>query len=138
MPGDEPERAAPRRILIVEDNALNLKLVKDILDFHGYATVATGSGAEALDLARHHQPHLILLDIQLPGMSGIEAVRRLKTDEQTRAIPVVAVTAFAMPGDQARILDSGCDGYLAKPFNVRALLAVVASYIGASGSAAAD
>ena len=128
MQGDERERATPRRILIVEDNALNLKLVKDLLDFHGYATVATGSGTAALDLARRDRPHLILLDIQLPDISGIEAARQLKAHEATRAIPIVAVTAFAMPGDRAKILDSGCDDYIAKPFNVGELLAVVASY----------
>lgn len=137
MEGDEPERAAPRCILIVEDNALNLKLIRDILDFHGYATVTTGSGAAALDLARRHRPDLILLDIQLPDISGIEAARRLKADKATRAIPIVAVTAFAMPGDRTKILDAGCDGYVAKPFNVRDLLAVVASYLKEARSVAA-
>jgi len=124
--GDKPQASAPKGIiLIVEDNALNLKLLKDILDFGGYTTVATGSGAATLDLARQHRPNLILLDIQLPDISGVEAVQRLKADEQTRMIPIIAVTAFAMSGDREKILDSGCDDYISKPFSINALLALV-------------
>ncbi len=128
--GDEPQQSAPRGvILIVEDNELNLKLLKDILDFHGYLTVVTGLGTAALDLARQH-PDLILLDIQLPDISGTEVARRLKADEQTRAIPIIAVTAFAMPGERIEILNSGCDAYISKPFNIREILASVERYIG--------
>jgi two-component system, cell cycle response regulator DivK len=116
-------------ILIVEDNELNLKILKDVLDFHGYSTVVTGLGAEALDLARQHHPDLILLDIQLPDIAGDEAARRLKADPQTRAIPIIAVTAFAMPGDRTKILDSGSDDYISKPFNLLALLALVERHI---------
>jgi two-component system cell cycle response regulator DivK len=127
---DEPLQSAPRGvILIVEDNELNLKLLKDILDFHGYLTVVTGLGIAALDLARQH-PDLILLDIQLPDISGTEVARRLKADEQTRAIPIIAVTAFAMPGERIEILNSGCDAYISKPFNIREFLASVERYIG--------
>jgi two-component system cell cycle response regulator DivK len=129
MQGDEPQASASKKIiLIVEDNALNLKLLKDILDFGGYTTVVTGLGAAALDLARQYHPNLILLDIQLPDISGVEAAQRLKTDEHTRTIPIIAVTAFAMSGDRQKILDSGCDDYIFKPFNMHALLALVQRY----------
>ncbi len=129
MQGDEPQGSAPRgTILIVEDNELNLKLLKDILDFQGYSTVVTGLGAAAVDLARQHRPDLILLDIQLPDISGEEAARRLKADERTRAIPIIAVTAFAMPGDREKVLHSGCDAYLSKPLNIREFLALVERY----------
>jgi two-component system, cell cycle response regulator DivK len=122
-------RSAPKRILIVEDNELNLKLLRDILEHHGYTIIFTALGATVLDLAREHVPDLILLDIRLPDISGIEAARRLKADEQAHAIPIIAVTAFAMPGDRAMILDSGCDDYVSKPFNVLDLLALVERYM---------
>jgi two-component system, cell cycle response regulator DivK len=129
MQGDEPQGSSPRGIiLIVEDNELNLKLLKDILDFRGYATVVTGVGAAAFDLARKHRPNLILLDIQLPDISGEVVAQRLKADEQTRAIPIIAVTAFAMPGDRTKILDSGCDDYISKPVNIHELLALIEHY----------
>jgi two-component system cell cycle response regulator DivK len=117
-----------KRILIIEDNELNLKLLNDILEFHGYEIVATGLGAAAIDLARQHQPDLILLDIQLPDISGFEVARRLKADEQTRMIPIIAVTAFAMQGDERKVLDSGCDFYVAKPFNVAEFLELVEKF----------
>jgi two-component system cell cycle response regulator DivK len=130
MQGDDPQQATPRgTILIVEDNELNLKLLKDVLDFLGYSTVVTGLGEEALDLARQHHPDLILLDIQLPDIAGTEVARRLKADGQTRAVPIIAVTAFAMLGDRQKFLDSGCDDYIAKPFNLQALLALVERHI---------
>jgi two-component system, cell cycle response regulator DivK len=132
MEGDEQRQVAPR-VLIVEDHALNLKLLNDILEYHGYATIVTGSGRAAVDLARQYHPALILLDIQLPDIPGTEAARRLKVDEQTRSIPIVAVTAFAMPGDRTKILESGCDDYVAKPFNVRDFLALVEHYTSKRG-----
>src|SRR6266851_8215548 len=139
MQSDGPQQSAPRRvILIVEDNELNLKLLKDILDFHGYSTVVTGLGAAALDLARHHHPDLILLDIQLPDISGTEVAGRLKADEQTRAIPIIAITAFAMPGERIKILDSGCDAYISKPFDIREFLASVERYIDETTAEAAS
>jgi two-component system cell cycle response regulator DivK len=129
MQDDEPQGAAPKAtILIVEDNELNLRLLKDVLDYHGYTTVVTELGAAALDLACQHHPDLILLDIQLPDISGKEAARQLKADPQTRAIPIIAVTAFAMSGDRGKILDSGCDDYVPKPFNIHELLALVERY----------
>src|SRR5579863_9973317 len=121
-------RSEPKRILIVEDNELSLKLLKDILEFHGYTIISTNLGAAALDLAREHRPHLILLDIQLPDIPGTEAAGRLKADEQARAIPIVAVTAFAMSGDRAKILDSGCDDYVSKPIHILDFLALVERY----------
>jgi len=139
MQGDEPQGSAPRgTILIVEDNELNLKLLKDILDVRGYSTVVTDLGAAAFDLARQHHPDLILLDIQLPDVSGIEVARRLKADEQTRAIPIIAVTAFAMPGERTEILDSGCDDYISKPLNIREFLALVERYTDETTAGAAS
>jgi len=121
-------RSRPKRILIVEDHELSLKLLRDVLEFHGYTIIATNRGAAALDLARNHRPHLILLDIQLPDIPGTEAAGRLKADEQARAIPIIAVTAFAMPDDRVKILQSGCDDYVSKPINVLDFLALVERY----------
>ena len=129
--GDTPARPT---ILVVEDNALNLKLLHDLLEYSGYTILATSLGEAAIELARQHKPDLILLDIQLPDMSGMEAAQRLKADEQTRAIPIIAVTAFAMAGDQAKILASGCDFYIAKPFNVTELLQLVERYTSRPGA----
>src|SRR5205823_11353620 len=107
MLGDPSPHPDAKTVLIVEDNELNLKLLNDILDYHGYAVFTTRLGEPALELARQHRPDLILLDIQLPDISGMEAARRLKGDEQTRRIPIIAVTAFAMSGDETKILASG-------------------------------
>src|SRR5205807_2588855 len=96
MHGGDPKGSATKLILIVEDNELNLKLLHDVLEAHGYATITTGEGKEALPLARQHWPDLILMDLQLPDISGLDAVAELKGDERTREIPVVAVTAFAL------------------------------------------
>ena len=125
MLGDPSERSALKTVLIVEDNELNLRLLKDILEFHGYTIVATALGEPALELARQHRPDLILMDIQLPDISGMEATRRLREDDQTRTIPIIAVTAFAMSGDEAQILASGCDAYVSKPFNLVEFLKLV-------------
>ena len=124
MVGD-PSEPAPNTVLIVEDNELNLKLLNDLLEYHGYTVITTRLGEPALELAQQSKPDLILMDVQLPDISGIEATQRLKSDEQTRAIPIIAVTAFAMSGDEAKILASGCDAYLAKPFNVAEFLKLV-------------
>jgi|GraSoiStandDraft_45_1057281.scaffolds.fasta_scaffold30443_2 two-component system cell cycle response regulator DivK len=126
MLGDAPSRAA--KVLIVEDNALNLKLLKDLLEYHGYYVVATGSGEAALRIAEEEQPDLILMDIQLPDFSGIDATRQLKANLKTQRIPIIAVTAFAMSGDRAKIMESGCDDYVAKPFSVLELLALIEKY----------
>ena len=125
MLGDPSQPSVPRTVLIVEDNELNLKLLNDILEYHGYTVFTTRLGEPALELARQHSPDLILMDIQLPDISGMEATRRLKADEQTHAIPIIAVTAFAMSGDEAKVLASGCDAYVSKPFNIVEFLKLV-------------
>jgi len=122
-------RASAKRILIVEDNALNMKLLNDILEVHGYETLQTGDGLEAVELARGKDPDLILLDIQLPDVSGLDVTRLLKQDERTRRIPIIAVTAFAMGGDRERVLASGCDAYVSKPIDVHSFLQTVADYL---------
>jgi two-component system cell cycle response regulator DivK len=130
MSPSEPQRSAPKRILIVEDNELNMKLLNDVLEAYGYEIIKTASGTAVLELARQHRPDLILIDIQLPDISGLDAVRQLKQDAQTKPIPVVAVTAFAMAGDERRALESGCDGYIAKPIMLREFLAMVERFVG--------
>lgn len=118
-----------KTILIVEDNELNMKLFHDLLDANGYQTVQTRNGMDALDLARTHNPDLILMDIQLPEVSGLEVTRMLKDDEVLREIPVVAVTAFAMKGDEERIRDGGCEGYISKPISVTHFLETISDLI---------
>ena len=133
MQGDEPPRGATKRILIVEDNELNMKLLRDVLEAYGYATITTAEGAASLALARENLPDLILMDLQLPDISGLDAVRELKDHEETRNIPIVAVTAFAMVGDERKALIGGCDGYVAKPIQLHDFLNVVKRFIGAAG-----
>src|SRR5882762_4224896 len=129
MQADDTSRSTPTRILIVEDNELNLLLLKDVLEFHGYTIVSTRLGATVVDLARQHHPDLILMDIQLPDISGIDAARQLKADQETRSIPIIAVTAFAMPGDKSKILESDIDGYIAKPYKIQEILNIVSEYL---------
>lgn len=105
------------RILIVEDNPINLKLAETILQFVGHETFAAGNGDEAIAGAHSELPDLILMDVQMPGMNGLEATRLLKQDPATAAIPVLGLTAFAMKGDAERILAAGCDAYLPKPYS---------------------
>src|SRR5216684_9110379 len=117
------------RVLIVEDNAANLALATFLLQSAGH-TVLSATDAEAgLTLARDEQPNLILMDIQLPGMDGLEATALLKADDATRAIPVIALTALAMKGDEARIRAAGCDGYIAKPMRYQEFLATIAEQL---------
>ena len=120
----------PKNILVVEDNDLNLKLLTDILEHSGYFVLSTTSGQQAIHLAGLHGPDLILLDIQLPDISGMEVASRLKRDERTRGIPIVAITAFAMSGDRAKFLASGCDDYLSKPYKIAELRTLVQTYTG--------
>ena len=122
-------RLGRKTVLIVEDNELNMKLFHDLLAAHGYATIQTRNGLEALELARKHRPALILMDIQLPGMDGLEATGLLKGDEKTRAIPVIALTALAMKGDEERIRAAGCDGYIGKPMRYKEFLAAVTAHL---------
>ncbi len=120
-----------KTVLIVEDNELNMKLFHDLLEAHGYATLEARHGIEALALARKHRPDLILMDIQLPEISGLEVTKQLKDDESLRHIPVVAVTAFAMKGDEERILAGGCEAYLSKPISVGKFIETVRRFLGA-------
>jgi two-component system cell cycle response regulator DivK len=119
-----------KTVLIVEDNELNMKLFHDLLEAHGYHTVGTRNGIEALDLARKHRPDLIVMDIQLPEVSGLEVTKWLKDDPELQAIPVVAVTAFAMKGDEERIREGGCEAYLSKPISVGKFLETVRHFLG--------
>jgi len=122
-------RVMPKKILIVEDNELNMKLFHDLLEAHGYETLQTQEGQKALEIAREHRPDLILMDIQLPGVSGLEITKWLKADEQLSAIPVVAVTAFAMKGDEERIREGGCEAYISKPITVSTFLETIRKYL---------
>jgi two-component system, cell cycle response regulator DivK len=117
-------------ILLVEDTPANMKLAAFVLTQGGYEVVCATSADEALALVRECQPALVLMDVQLPGMDGLTATRRLKADPTTRAIPVVALTAFAMRGDADRIREAGCDGYIAKPIRYQELLGEVARALG--------
>jgi two-component system cell cycle response regulator DivK len=119
-----------KTVLIVEDNELNMKLFHDLLEAHGYNIVGTRNGIEALDLARRHRPDLILMDIQLPEVSGLEVTKWLKDDPDLKSIPVVAVTAFAMKGDEERIRQGGCEAYLSKPISVAKFIETVQRYLG--------
>jgi two-component system cell cycle response regulator DivK len=118
----------PRQVLIVEDHELHAKLLRDVLDFYGYATLTAASGDAAIDIARRQRPHLILLDMRLPDIEGTEVAGRLKADPATRMMPIVAVTAFAMPGDRERCIEGGCDDYIAKPVSIGGILALVERY----------
>ena len=119
-----------KTILIVEDNELNMKLFSDLLEANGYTTVQTRSGVEAVGLARQHRPDLILMDIQLPEVSGLQVTQWLKDDDDLRSIPVIAITAFAMKGDEEKIRQGGCEAYLSKPISVVKFLETVRNYLG--------
>jgi CheY-like chemotaxis protein len=121
---------ADRQVLVVEDNEKNMKLVRDVLRATGYATLEATTGEDAVELAQAHEPALVLMDVQLPGIDGLEALRRLRQEELTASIPVLAVTAQAMSGDRERFLEAGFDGYLAKPIDVAELIQVVEEHCG--------
>jgi two-component system cell cycle response regulator DivK len=121
-----------KTVMIVEDNELNMKLFHDLLEAHGYQTVGTRNGIEALDLARQHRPDLILMDIQLPEVSGLEVTKWLKDDPELQAIPVVAVTAFAMKGDEERIREGGSEAYLSKPISVAKFIETIRHFLGSA------
>jgi two-component system, cell cycle response regulator DivK len=127
-------RLAAQSVLIVEDNELNMKLFNDLLAAHGYRTIQTRNGFEALELARTHRPDLILMDIQLPEVSGLEVTRWLKDDDELCQIPIVAVTAFAMKGDEERIRSGGCEAYISKPISVMSFLETIGRFIGPAKS----
>ncbi len=119
-----------KSVLIVEDNELNMKLFHDLLEAHGYRTLQTRNGFDAMDIARAEHPDLIIMDIQLPEVSGLEVTKWLKEDDELRGIPVIAVTAFAMKGDEERIRQGGCEAYISKPISVAKFLETVKSYLG--------
>ena len=118
-----------KSILVVEDNELNMKLFHDLLEAQGYDVLQTRDGMEALKLARAHKPDLILMDIQLPEVSGLEVTKWLKEDDGLRSIPVIAVTAFAMKGDEQKIREGGCEAYISKPISVANFLETVEKFL---------
>jgi two-component system cell cycle response regulator DivK len=117
------------RILLIEDNATNMTLTCFLLQSAGHSVICVTTAEEGLGMAREEHPDLILMDIHLPGMDGLHATTLLKHDATTRNIPVIALTALAMSGDEARILAAGCDGYIAKPMRYQSFLATVASHV---------
>ena len=118
-----------KTVMVVEDNDLNMKLFHDLLEAHGYNILQTKDGMEALKLAREHRPDLILMDIQLPEVSGLEVTKWIKEDDTLKSIPVVAVTAFAMKGDEEKIREGGCEAYIAKPISVTNFLETVERFL---------
>ena len=118
-----------KKVLIVEDNELNMKLFHDLLDSQGYEILQTREGMQAMAMARQHMPDLILMDIQLPEISGLEVTKWLKDDEELAHIPIIAVTAFAMKGDEERIRQGGCEAYISKPISVMHFLETVRKHL---------
>ena len=121
--------AMQKTVLVVEDNELNMKLFNDLLEAHGYKVVQTRDGLSALEIARKHMPDLILMDIQLPEVSGIEVTKWLKEDPDLKRIPVIAVTAFAMKGDEQKIREGGCEAYISKPISVVSFLQTIDKFL---------
>jgi len=119
----------PARILVVEDSPVNMELVTDLLEVNGYEVLQATAAQEGIDLAVQAQPHLILMDIQLPGMDGLTAIRLLKEDPRTSQIPVIALSAHAMVGDQEKAEQAGCDGYITKPIDTRMFPQLVESFV---------
>ncbi len=119
----------PKTILIVEDDLMNMKLVTDLLQAQGYDTLQSDDGGDALQLAREHHPDLIIMDIRLPEVSGLDHIKALKADEALKDIPVVAVTAFAMKSDEDKIRAAGCNDYITKPIDIPLLLETIAKFL---------
>ncbi len=120
---------AAKKIMIVEDNELNMKLFNDLLEAHGFGVIQTRDGYEAMKMAREHKPDLILMDIQLPEVSGLDVTRWLKQDNELKHIPVIAVTAFAMKGDEEKIREGGCEAYIAKPISIVNFMETISKFI---------
>jgi two-component system, cell cycle response regulator DivK len=127
----------PALVLIVEDNPRNLKLVRDLLDYSGYRTLAVSNAEEGIALARSRRPDLVLMDVQLPGMDGLQALARLRAEPDAGGIPIVALTAFAMKDDRERFLAAGFDAYIEKPLNVREFPEQVSAILGRANGATA-
>ena len=121
--------ALPKTVLIVEDNELNMKLFRDLLEAHGYNTLEARTGPEALKLAGENHPDLILMDIQLPEFSGLEVTQKIKDNAELADIPIIAVTAFAMKGDEEKIREGGCEAYISKPISVSHFLETVDGFL---------
>ncbi|MFA7277312.1 MAG: response regulator [Pseudobdellovibrionaceae bacterium] len=124
-----------KKVLIVEDNELNMKLFHDLLEAHGLETIQARDGKNVLALARQHKPDLILMDIQLPEVSGLDVTKWLKEDDELKSIPVIAVTAFAMKGDEQKIREGGCEDYISKPISVVKFIETVQKYIAPADAA---
>lgn len=118
-------------ILIIEDDLKNLKLIRDVLLVNSYETIEASNGKQGVEMAKNMMPDLILMDVQMPILDGLEATRILKADAETSEIPIVALTSYAMVGDEERIKDAGCDGYLTKPIHIKEFLEIVAEYLSA-------
>ena len=125
----ESTNGSAKTVLVVEDNELNMKLFHDLLEAHGYNILQTKDVMDALRLAREHKPDLILMDIQLPEVSGLEVTKWIKEDDDLKSIPVIAVTAFAMKGDEEKIREGGCEAYIAKPISVTNFLETVQRFL---------
>ncbi len=126
---NDSTNGSAKTVLVVEDNELNMKLFHDLLEAHGYNILQTKDGMDALRIAREHKPDLILMDIQLPEVSGLEVTKWIKEDENLKSIPVIAVTAFAMKGDEEKIRNGGCEAYIAKPISVTNFLETVRKFL---------
>lgn len=126
---DAKEPSTQKTVLIVEDNELNMKLFRDVLKAHGYRTLQAFDGLEAVEMARESEPDLILMDIQLPEISGLEAAKRIKEYEALKAIPIIAVTAFAIKGDEERFRQGGCDGYISKPIGAPQFMEIMERFL---------
>lgn len=124
-----PQMGKGKKVLIVEDNELNMKLFHDLLEAHGVETVQARDGKNVLSLARQSKPDLILMDIQLPEVSGLDVTKWLKEDDELKSIPVIAVTAFAMKGDEQKIREGGCEDYISKPISVVKFIETVQKYL---------
>ena len=127
--GDQTASDIAKRVLIVEDNELNMKLFRDLLEAHGYQTFQSPDGQDALEKARSVRPDLVLMDIQLPVISGLDVAKAMKADDDLKGIPIIAVTAFAMKGDEEKIRQGGCEAYLSKPISLTSFLETVERYL---------
>lgn len=128
----KPDMGQGKKVMIVEDNELNMKLFHDLLEAHGVETIQARDGKNVLALARQHKPDLVLMDIQLPEVSGLDITKWLKEDDELKSIPVIAVTAFAMKGDEQKIREGGCEDYISKPISVIKFIETVQKYLVAS------